>query len=199
MESSSYLSLMLLAIGLALLIAEIFIPSGGIILFVSLLCLGGSVWFAWDAWWASNRSYWWMYLASLVVLLPTTVCIAFYIFPKTPIGKRILLEAPPLAELTPYAEEETHFRGFIGRQGKTLTLLMPGGMVLVEDERVHCESEGMSIEPGETVDVVAVKGNRLVVRLSVSDNETAWIQEEGENKADGGTDDRPLDFDLPQS
>ena len=37
------------------------------------------------------------------------------------------------------------------KTGKTLTLLNPGGLVLVDGERMHAETRGLLLDPGETV------------------------------------------------
>ena len=46
----SHFAIILLVIGLVLLVGEIFIPSGGMILITSGVCLVASIWFAWKAW-----------------------------------------------------------------------------------------------------------------------------------------------------
>jgi membrane-bound ClpP family serine protease len=74
-------------------------------------------------------------------------------------------------------------------------MLNPGGLVLVDGSRLHCESEGVLLEAGTPVKIVAVKGNRVVVRLVDWDSEK---EDTGPRLAstDG---DSPLDFDLPPS
>ncbi len=39
-----------------------------------------------------------------------------------------------------------------------ITLLSPGGMVRVRDERLHAFTEGVLINMGEPIEVVAVRG-----------------------------------------
>lgn len=195
MDSSAYFALALLALGLGLLIAEIFIPSGGMIFAGAAVCLLASLWCAWDAWWESYRTVWWIYVASVVVLLPTVVAGALYVFPRTPFGRRILLEGPEPEEITPYAEDEAHLSELVGKRGKTITLLTPGGMSVVEGQRMHCESEGMLIEPGEDIQVIGVKGNRLVVRR-ISDEDETGDEFAGDAEP---SDEPPLDFDIPPS
>jgi membrane-bound serine protease (ClpP class) len=191
----SHLALLLMLVGLALLVAEVFIPSGGIILAAALLSLGASIWYAWDAWGDSQPAAWWTYLAVLVALLPTVVIGAFYIFPRTSVGRRILLEAPSLEEVTPFSDEQEGLAGLVGHTGTTLTMLSPGGMVSVDGERLHCESEGMMIDPQQPVEVVAVRANRLVVRLVPRDKPAP-----GPNQRNDDVSGKPpLDFDLPQS
>ena len=189
----SHFAILLLAVGLAMMIAEVFIPSGGMIPLLALVCLAGSMWCAWNAWWDTNRTAWWTYLLGLIVLVPATISGAFYALPRTAIGRRMLLEAPDPDEVTPYASEKKHLEERLDRIGKTLSLLNPGGMVLVEGECFHCESEGILVDPDVDVRVVAVKGLRLVVRP------TSFEKESAADRDFPGSPRQPLDFDISQS
>jgi len=183
----TYIALLLLIVGLGLLVAEFFIPSSGMIFVFAMLCLAGSIWFAWSSWG-------WYYVAVVVILLPLVVGGMLYSLPRTALGRRILLEAPSLDEVTPFTEDQAQLAELIGRQGKTLTLLNPGGLVLLDGERMHCESEGMMIDPDSDVRIVDVRGNRLVVRLSSFGAPPA-----GQAPVDETPSDKPpLDFELPQ-
>lgn len=195
MDQSQF-ALLLLALSLALLVAEIFIPSGGFITVGALLCLSGSVWCAWQAWWATGQTgMFWSYILAIVLVLPAVLGGAVYLLPRTGMGRRILLEAPTSDDVTPFAAEQEHLSHLIGQTGKTLTLMNPGGLVLVDGERMHSESPGMMIDPGETVEVVAIRGNRLVVRVPSANSKTsAGPLDETQN-----ADRPPLDFDVPQS
>ncbi len=193
MTSMGLLAIVLLAVGLALLVAEVFIPSGGMILVLALVSFTISIWCAWNAW-RDQVIWFWTYIAILVVLLPTVVIAAFYILPKTEFGKNLLAAPPDLEDVTPYAKEEKWLFGMVNKMGKTLTLMNPGGLVSIDGERTHSESEGMVIERGETVQVIAVKGNRLVVRLAQTES-TSDAEDDKTNKPEIPS----LDFDLPQS
>lgn len=209
MEYAAVAALLLLVIGLALLIAEVFIPSGGVIMITAVACLAGSVWFAWSAWWESYRAYWWSYLVSLLVLVPVALIGAFYIFPRTAWGRRVLLEGPSLSEVTGYVREGEELTRLIGKRGKTITMLNPGGLVTVEGRRYHAESQGMLLDPGEEVEVIARKANRLVVRMPRTPSPPPGpVVEQPEPETASGDpfsseapdrDRRPLDFDFPQS
>ena len=50
------------------------------------------------------------------------------------------------------------------RSGKTLTLMAPGGLVIVEGQRLHAETEGQMLDPQQPIKIIAVRGNRVVVR-----------------------------------
>jgi membrane-bound serine protease (ClpP class) len=54
--------------------------------------------------------------------------------------------------------------GLIGRPGKAVTILRPAGKALIDDKYVDVVSDGPFIEQGAPIEVVAVQGNRIVVR-----------------------------------
>jgi membrane-bound ClpP family serine protease len=99
--------------------------------------------------------------------------------------------------VTPYQREQERLAALIGKTGKTLTLLNPGGLVLVEGERMHSETRGLLLESGEMVKVVAVKGNRIVVQPLPGERAEGILPADAERPAQ--TADEPLDFDFPQS
>jgi membrane-bound ClpP family serine protease len=190
MDESTF-AVLLLVVALGLMIAEVFIPSGGMISILVLVSLVGSIWCAWNAWWDSNPIAWWAYISSLVILVPATISGAFYTLPHTPMGRRVLLEGPDREEVTPYVDEQNELLTQVGHIGKTVTLLNPGGMVVVNGKRFHCESEGMLLEPDTEVRVVAVKGLRLVVRLPLPDDPRT-------RERDVAIVEPPLDFEIPE-
>jgi len=192
MEYSTW-AILLLAIGIILLIAEVFIPSGGIISVLATLALVGSLVCAWQAWWHSSPWNFWAFVAGMALLLPATVVVAFYIWPSTPIGKRAILEGPAPHEVASFVEQEEKHRQMVGKVGDTVTALNPAGIVRIEGQRVHCQSEGMILDPGTRVRVISARANSVIVR-QIDPNSP-------EAKAAVSTDrlppaDQPLDFDL---
>jgi membrane-bound ClpP family serine protease len=203
------LAILLLMVGFVLIIAEIFLPSGGLILVMCLIAFIASFWSAYKAWYGVSSLAFGLYLAALVFLIPTVVIGTFNIFPKTPMGKR-LIGAPTTEEVTPYAEEQAHLQSLIGHIGKTITPLIPGGMVSVEGERLHAFSEGVLIDPGVDVEILDVRGTRVLVREAVEvpkpqppptePAETPSPSDVFLTESEAETDnERPLDFDVPQS
>ncbi|HEX6986016.1 MAG TPA: NfeD family protein [Planctomycetaceae bacterium] len=162
----SHFSILLLLLSLALLVSEVFVPSGGFIAVLMLVSLAGSIFCAFRAWWETSPTLWWTYVASVLVLLPGVLIAAFTIFPRTSYGRRVLLDAPAPEEITPYAKEQAELQKLVGRRGKTVTPHTPGGIVSVDGRRYHSETRGLMLDPGEEIEVVAVRGNRVVVRLA---------------------------------
>ncbi|NOX56423.1 MAG: hypothetical protein GXP27_18655 [Planctomycetes bacterium] len=196
MDNYTLLTFLMLALALALFVAEVFIPSGGVIVTAALICLGVSIWCAVKAWWQTDQMvWWWSYILAVVLLIPAVIIGAFSLLPRTEFGRNLLVEPQNPEELKPYVEEEEHLSQLVGKVGKTVTLLNPAGIVVVDGERYHCESEGIIVDRGETVRVLSVKGNRLVVRRVPQ-------EESGEPPASSSPsspspDQEQLDFDLP--
>lgn len=194
------LALVLLIVGCGLIVAEIFLPSGGMISVMCVIAFLGSGWCAYRAWWETSPAYWWTYVGAVIVLIPTVIISLFRVLSNTSLGDRVLLAAPDPSEVTPYREEEAHLSQLIGKQGRTLTLLTPGGLVEVEGERLHCFSDGMVIEPQTPVEVVAVRGTRVMVRRVDPDARPTDTLDElaaAEEPPPSGDSSR-LDFDVPQ-
>jgi membrane-bound serine protease (ClpP class) len=164
MDSYALMAILTLALGLALLVAEVFIPSGGVIMAAAGIVFVISVWSAWQAWVKTEQvTLFFIYVGALVALFPSVLGGAFYVFPRTEYGRR-LMNPPSLDEMQPFVAETERLSRLVGKTGTTLTRLSPGGLVLVEGERLHAESEGMLILTDTPVRVLALKGNRLLVR-----------------------------------
>jgi membrane-bound ClpP family serine protease len=188
MEYSTW-ALLLVAIGAVLLIAEVFIPSGGVIAVLSAASLVMAIYCAYHAWYAESPGYFYLFLGGMVTLLPIGVGAAFYVWPSTPFGKRALLEGPTPDEVVPFQELEERFSGMLGKTGETVTLLNPAGIVRIDGQRVHCQSEGTIIEAGVPVKVISVAARRVIVRPYVPLPDTATTPPAAQERD-------PLDFDI---
>ncbi len=63
--------------------------------------------------------------------------------------------------LNPVLERD---RGLVGKQGVAMTVLRPAGKAQIGDEFIDVVSEGPFISAGRKIEVLAVSGNRVVVR-----------------------------------
>lgn len=198
--NDAVLAIILLLVGLALLTLEVFIPSAGMIFMSAMCAIGGALWFGWHAWYEQSPGLWWGFLVGVVGCVPLVIVGAFYLIPRTRFGKHILLEAPQAEEVTPFAEENERLNALIGRQGVTQSILNPSGIVDVDGQRLHCESQGMIVAMGQTVEIVGVVGNRLVVSSALTDISQIGDQdvdsvEDGSANASNGS----VDFDVPDA
>ena len=113
---------------------------------------------------------------------------------------RILLAAPKSEDVTPHQAEQQQLQLMVGKKGRTLSMLNPGGLVSVDGRRLHAFSEGVMVDPNEWVEVLEVRGARVLVRRT-SAPVLPPLDVVGPSGA-GSTDvasGEQLDFDLPQS
>ncbi|MBC8114102.1 MAG: hypothetical protein H7062_06980 [Candidatus Saccharimonas sp.] len=192
MDPNAVFAILLLIAGIGILTAEVFIPSGGLLGVITFITLIVSLVFAYRAWGMSHPNVFWAFCGVLLLLVPTALMGAFYVLPRTALGKRVLLEAPNAETLTPFMKETDRLTKLIGRFGKTVTTLNPGGLILLDGERLHVFSEGMIVEAGRSVEVLEVRGTRLLVRPGEPSANNDPFQPEAESV-------RPLDFEFPQS
>ena len=199
---SAFLAVALLALATVLIVAEIFIPSAGMLAIGMLLSLCGSFYFAWSAWWPGQPTLFFGFIAFAVVLLPGAAIGSLIVLPRTRFGKRIFLEAPDEQAVLPFAQENQKLHALIGKRGKAITPLLPGGLIMIGRERLHAFSEGLPIEAGAAVEVVKISGTRVAVREVNEAEESPPADATGtgdfeESTAVDSPADELLDFDLP--
>lgn len=149
-----------LAVGLLLLFAEVFIPSGGLIGFLALGFLGVSLYLAF-----TTTAYGLIFVILTGILLPVALALAVHLWPRTPMAKYMFLSPPDPEDLGPDVEQ-LRLEHLVGQFGRTLTPLRPTGMVDFEGRRLEGVSEEGLIATGSLVRAVQVRGGRLIVRVA---------------------------------
>lgn len=192
---AQFWAVILAVAGFALIAAEFFVPSGGMIALSCAVCFVSSVICAYKAWYFSSPKLFWTFTVGLGGLIPTFLWFFLRLLERTSLGNNLLLPKIDPNEMVPYQEEAAHLERLIGRIGTTLTMMNPGGMVRVENERFHAFTEGMLVMAGESIEVIQVRGARLVVRKT-SRTQTE-VQSSPLNAPAPREADR-LDFDIPQ-
>jgi membrane protein implicated in regulation of membrane protease activity len=151
----------LLVLGLGVMVLEVFVPSGGILGFVSILALVASVATAFLELGATAGM---ASLAVVVLAVPAVLSVAFRWFPETPLGRRVLPPAPESADVLPDPTRRQHARDLIGRTGLTVSELLPWGGVQIDGEVVDAVSEDGPIAAGVAIEVVGEQAAALIVR-----------------------------------
>lgn len=202
---SQFWAVALAMLGFALIVAEFFVPSGGVI---ALSCAGSfvaSVVCAHSAWYQSSPKLFWTFTLGLGVLIPSFLVFFLRTLERTSLGNNLLLPKTDPKDVTPYQAEAEILDRLIGRIGTTVTPMNLGGMVRVENERLHAISEGFMLPVGEPVEVIGVQGNRIVVKRAnpnVSARPVSPAPPEKPSSAESvdKTPSEPerLDFDVPQ-
>jgi membrane-bound serine protease (ClpP class) len=152
---------MLVALGLALVMIEVFLPTAGLLSFLSIASIVAGIGLAF---YHGGSTYGFSYLAVAVVAVPVVLALAFRWLPDTAIGRRLLPHLPTPDEVLPDNEERRRLRGLVGKVGRAKSQMLPSGAVLIEGHTIDAVSEGMAIDREQAVRVIAVRGTRVIVR-----------------------------------
>ncbi len=155
-----YWSLILMLLGLATICLELFVPSAGLLGILAAVLIISSIIVAF---FNSVQAGAIMILATCV-MLPVFVIIALKVWPSTPIGRRVLIGRVKEEEVLPTGEHYENLKKMVGRRGIAKTKMLPSGMVVIEGEKYDAVSEGLAIDPGDSIQVVAVRTNKIIVR-----------------------------------
>lgn len=143
-----------------LIIAEVFVPSGGIITVFSLGCVIGGIWI----FFRHSVVTGWIGIIIAIVMIPTVVIIAYKRFPQTSFGRAVTL-APPQREAGDAIRDTSELKGLLGAIGVVLTPLRPVGMCGFSGQRVECVAESGYVDKDKKVEVIHVEGTQLTVRV----------------------------------
>lgn len=153
------LAVLLAMLGCFLVVAEVLLPSGGILGFFAVCAMAASIYYAFKAEGPTGGLSMGL---TLVLVVPLVLVGAFKVLPMTPIGKRMFGQAPTADEVTP--ADQRH--ALEGRVGVARSKMLPSGAVEIDGQMIDAVSRGQAIEPGQYVKVVEVRGNRVVVTLA---------------------------------
>lgn len=154
----------LLVVGLAVMVLEVFVPSGGVLGFLSVVAIGAAVVTAFVE---AGPAVGLAALGAVVAAVPAVLAFAFRLFPETPLGRRVLPPPPTPADVVPEADRRLRLRGLVGRRGRAATELVPWGAVEIDGAVLEARSDGGPIDRSAAVEVAGIDGGALVVRAAV--------------------------------
>ncbi|QEG37561.1 NfeD family protein [Bythopirellula goksoeyrii] len=163
-------AVILLLLGCALVVLEVFIPSGGILGLLSGFAVLASIVFAFR----SDTTSGLLFILCALIAVPAMLGLAFKVWPYTPMGRAFLGELPSEEEVKPVDQRKE----LVGRMGIAKSLMLPSGVVLVDGKRLDAISQGDAIEAGESIVVAEVRGNRVVVRRADPDEASQVPQDQ---------------------
>lgn len=150
------LIILLFAIGILLLAAEIIIPGGVLgILGAALLFTGSVVSFI-----QLGTTEGLIAIALALLVTATVLYIQLKLLPKTPLGKRFFLQRQITATATAAGKET---QDLIGKTATSVTLLSPSGYVTIEGKRYEALSQSGQIPPGTPLIVKAANSFQIIV------------------------------------
>ena len=153
-------AILLLVLGTGLAVMEIFFPSAGILGFLSAVALLAAVVMGFCQGPVAGI----LILLGAVIGLPAVIVLGFKYWPKTAMGRRVLLMAPTSEDVLPDHPEKDFLKGLVGRAGRAKSKMLLSGVITIDGRTVDAVSESMPIEVGQAVRVVQVRGHGVVVR-----------------------------------
>lgn len=145
---------LLLGLGLLLIVAEVFFPSLGLLGVLATAAIVGAIVMAFKA--GSGPSF----TLVVAIVVPMTVMLGMRLFPKSPLGKHMVLGGP---SFDVGVEADTERNALLGCTGLVEASLRPAGIARIEGQRMDVVSRGEAIEKGALVRVIDIHGNRIVV------------------------------------
>jgi membrane-bound serine protease (ClpP class) len=144
-------------VGVTVVFAEIFIPSGGLLGLFAAGLFGYSLYIVFNDISTTAGAY---FLAVDIIGLP------FVIY----WGVKMLAHSPAtlnktLASQDGVTSQSPTLESFMNQRGEALADLRPSGPALIANQRVNVVSRGEYIEKGSEIVVVKVTGNQVVVSL----------------------------------
>ena len=155
-----YWAFLLLAIGLFVVVLELFLPSAGILgvcagaLILSSLVLG----------FMDGLKSGALILLIAVIALPSLLGAMVKIWPHTPLGKLILLKDLKPNDVLPNRTRHEQLANLEGQLGVAKTKMLPSGIVVINGEKYDAISEGFAIEIDDPIKVTSVRENRIYVQ-----------------------------------
>ncbi len=176
-------AILLLSLALAVLVLELFIPSGGLLGLLSGVGIVASIVMVFR----ESATLGTLYLIGLAISFPLILVTMVRYWPHTPIG-RMMLNIPPPGTETPSSEVHNPLEDLVGKIGQAKSKMLPSGAILIDERTYDAFSGGFAVEAGDTVEVVRVEGNRIMVRP---------VTERTANKLSSNPLDRPIEDVIP--
>lgn len=154
--------ILLFGVGILVLVAEIFIPSYGLLCIVGISFLGYATYRAYQDLGATAGL---VSVAATMILVPTLALIAVKTFHRTPWGKK-LAPPNPIVQAKDFAPQHEALKQYVGLTGKAITPLRPVGTCMFNGDRVNCVAEAGMIDNDTEIKAVGIRGRELEVRPS---------------------------------
>ena len=142
--------------GVIIIIAEIFLPSGGLLSLVAAGLFGYSLFIVFHD--ISSMAGTYFVLADLF-MIPVLVAVGLKFLARSPATLRETLSSEGGV-----VSQSPDMENFVGSTGRSVTDLHPGGTAIIDGERLDVVSRGEYIDKDSSLIVIAVTGNQIIVR-----------------------------------
>lgn len=143
-------------LGVGVIIAEIILPSGGLLSLLAATILGYSLYVVFHE---VSTSAGYLFVAADVVSLPVLVIVGLKLLAKSPVTLR-----KKLSREEGVVSQSPELEKYLGMEGEAVTDLHPGGTAVINGKRLDVVSRGDYIVKGTKLIVWKVTGNQIIVR-----------------------------------
>ncbi|MBF0225478.1 MAG: serine protease [Desulfobacterales bacterium] len=143
-------------IGVLVVIAEVIIPSAGVLAILALGILGYSLFIAFME---ISTMIGTIILGADIIIMPFVLVTSFKLLAKSPITlRKTLLSSEGVTS------QSSELQTYMDKTGTSLSDLRPSGTALIDNKRIDVVTRGEYIEKNLTIIVISVKGNQIIVR-----------------------------------
>ena len=160
MNSDLNLTVILQLVGVLVIIAEIIIPSGGILAILAVGLFGYSLYIVFSQVSASAGM---VFVMADIVIIPVLVYFGFKILAKSPVTLRARLSRKDGVTSQDLAQSR-----YLGMEGRAVTDLRPSGVAIINQNRIDVVTRGEYLEKQTEIVVTAVRGNQIIVKQKES-------------------------------
>jgi membrane-bound ClpP family serine protease len=143
-----------------LIVAEVFIPSGGLLSVLATVCVAGGVAIFFD----HSAIAGWVGVVVALVMVPALLVLAYRVLPKTRFGRQVIL-VPPVRERGDAIADTPALAKLLGQTGRVLSTMRPVGMCGFDGQRIECVAESGYVPKDKKVQVIRVEGTQVTVRV----------------------------------
>ena len=155
MSGQYALPLVLQIIGVIIIIAEIILPSGGILSIMAISVLGFSIFKAFSI--SSNVGM--LFSVADIIMIPLLVLLGLKLLAKSPVTLR-----KTLSKEDGVVSQKQSMDQLLNASGVALTDLRPAGSIRIDNKKIDAVTQGESIDKDTLVHVIEVTGNQIIVK-----------------------------------
>jgi membrane-bound serine protease (ClpP class) len=160
-SQSLILAYVLIVVGLFLLVAELFMPSGTfLVLSLAAIVIGVAMTFIYS----DDPTWGIVTLICVFTAVPLLGGVVLHYWPKTRLGRRFFLTGPEEDATLASMPVNLDLEQLRGRFGRTVSPLRPAGITEFDGRRVDTITEGMMVEEGQWVRCIDVRAGKVIVR-----------------------------------
>lgn len=151
------LPFILQVVGILVIVAEIVIPSAGILTVVSIGLIGYSLYLVFTT---LSTTAAMLFVAADIILIPAAIFVGLKLLVKSPATLNT-----SLSKEDGVVSQSPELDGYLGMEGEALSDLRPSGTAMINESKADVVTRGEYIEKGTAITVVSVTGNQIIVGI----------------------------------